>query len=60
MTRLLILKVVRDDSTSHGGFKWPESGPVTAEKWTPENACGDGLHGWLNGEGDYRHDFMVG
>jgi hypothetical protein len=58
--RALVLKVVREDSTSYDGFKWPESGPVTAETWNPKDACGDGLHGWLGGEGMYRHEYMTG
>ncbi len=29
----LILKVVREDMTSHDGFKWPESGPAEPVKW---------------------------
>lgn len=56
----LILKVVREDMTSHEGFKWPESGRVVPENWDPAPECGNGLHGWLNGEGGYRHLFMDG
>jgi hypothetical protein len=38
--------------TSHGGFKWPESGPIECSDWSPEPECGHGLHGLLRGEGD--------
>jgi len=35
-----------------GGFQWPASGPIEAPDWNPEAHCGEGLHGWLWGEGD--------
>ncbi|WP_422932086.1 hypothetical protein [Singulisphaera sp. PoT] len=38
--------------TSHGGFKWPESGLCEAPDWEPTEECGHGLHGFLWGEGD--------
>jgi hypothetical protein len=38
--------------TSHGGFCWPDSGPVSAPDWQPTAECGNGLHGFLWGEGD--------
>ena len=38
--------------TSRGGFRWPESGPVSAPDWDPEPRCGGGLHGLLWGCGD--------
>ena len=34
------------------GFRWPESGPVECPDWSPRAECGNGLHGWLWGEGD--------
>ncbi|HTF68060.1 MAG TPA: hypothetical protein VK638_35805, partial [Edaphobacter sp.] len=37
---------------SHGGFTWPRSGRVEAPDWKPSKACGNGLHGFLNGLGD--------
>jgi hypothetical protein len=43
----LIMKVVNADGTTHGGFVWPLTVGATVE--APE--CGNGLHGWLNGEG---------
>jgi len=38
--------------TSHSGFKWPESGPISAPDWKPTKECGNGLHGFMWGEGD--------
>ena len=39
-----------------GGFRWPiESGVgVQPEKWVPDAKCGNGLHGFLWGEGNGR------
>jgi len=39
---------------SRGGFQWPESGPVEALDWNPQPECGNGLHGFLWGNGDGR------
>jgi hypothetical protein len=47
-----VLKQVASDMTAHGGFRWPESGPVECPDWDPAPRCGGGLHGWLRGEGD--------
>ncbi len=49
----LVMKVVGPDMRSYGGFLWPESGYVEAPDWQPQPSCGKGLHGWLNGQGDY-------
>jgi hypothetical protein len=38
--------------SSHSGFKWPPKGPVKCDDWKPVKACGNGLHGFLWGEGD--------
>ena len=46
-----VLRTCASDMTSHGGFKWPESGPVEAPDWDPKPECGNGLHGLLWGEG---------
>ncbi len=48
----LILRTCAPDLTSHGGFQWPDSGPVQAPDWDPTPDCGHGLHGLLWGEGD--------
>ena len=50
--RVLVLRTCNADMTSHGGFKWPTSGAVTASDWQPTAECGNGLHGFLWGEGD--------
>jgi hypothetical protein len=47
-----VLRVCKPDLTSHNGFKWPQSGPVSAPDWDPSPKCGGGLHGWAMGEGD--------
>jgi hypothetical protein len=48
----LVLRSCRPDMTSHDGFRWPESGTVSAPDWEPTEECGHGLHGFLWGEGD--------
>jgi hypothetical protein len=50
---VLILRTCKPDMTSHAGFRWPESGPVEAKDWKRTEACGNGLHGWLWGAGDW-------
>ena len=52
MTKHLILRTCNADMRSHGGFQWPRSGPVAAPDWNPAPECGNGLHGFLRGEGD--------
>ena len=47
----LILRTCDADMTSHGGFRWPESGPVECPDWDPRPECGHGLHGLLWGAG---------
>ncbi|MCT9125381.1 hypothetical protein [Cupriavidus gilardii] len=49
----LVLRTVDHDMTAYGGFKWPESGPVSAPDWKNEPECGNGLHGILWPEGDW-------
>ena len=48
----LILRTCNADMTSRYGFKWPRSGHVAAPDWNPAPECGNGLHGFLRGEGD--------
>ena len=48
----LILRTCNPDLTSHGGFQWPDAGPVQAPDWDPTPECGNGLHGLPWGEGD--------
>ena len=59
--KVLVLRTCRADMSSTNGFKWPESGYVEAPDWKPTNRCGNGLHGWLWGEGNgilgnWEHD----
>lgn len=49
---VLILRSVDKDGKAYGGFQWPKEGPVSAPDWDPYPDCGNGLHGWLRGEGD--------
>jgi len=50
----LVLRCCRADMTSHGGFTWKKEGIVAAPDWDEDPHCGNGLHGWLAGEGEYR------
>ena len=52
MTKHLILRTCNANMQSLGGFQWPRSGPVAAPDWDPIEGCGNGLHGFLRGEGD--------
>ena len=47
-----ILRTCTADMTSRDGFKWPKRGVVEAPDWEPTAECGQGLHGFLMGEGD--------
>ena len=48
----LILRTCNADMTSRNEFVWPKSGIVSAPDWKPTEECGNGLHGFLDGEGD--------
>lgn len=50
----LILRVCRVDLTSLNGFTWPSEmgAEVVAPDWEATKECGNGLHGWLYGQGD--------
>ena len=54
METSLVLRVCREDFTSYGGFVWPSAvgTVVEAPDWLQNESCGNGLHGWLYGEGD--------
>ncbi len=52
MTKHLILRTCDANMQSHGGFQWPRSGLVAAPDWDQAPECGNGLHGFLRGEGD--------
>ena len=51
----LVLRVCKPDFTSYGGFVWPSSvgASVSAPDWDDEAWCGNGLHGWLYGQGNH-------
>lgn len=50
MTRYF-LRTCNADMTSRNDFKWPTKGYVEAPDWEPTEKCGNGLHGFLDGEG---------
>ena len=47
-----VLKTVNKDMEGYHSFKYPVKGLVEAPDWNLNPTCGEGLHGWLNGEGD--------
>ena len=50
----LVLRSCSADMTSHKGFVWPDVGEVAeCPDWKPIAECGNGLHGWLYGQGDH-------
>jgi hypothetical protein len=48
-----ILRCNAPDLTSKNQFQWVSQGPVEAPDWQPINKCGNGLQGWLWGEGNH-------
>jgi hypothetical protein len=48
----LVLRTCSADMASHGGFLWPQAGPVECSDWDPKPQCGGGLHGLPWGVGD--------
>jgi hypothetical protein len=58
----LILRTCAADMKSHGGFQWPsEVGAVVeAPDWIANDKCGNGLHGWLFGQGDHSCSDSIG
>src|ERR1700690_3153510 len=51
-TRVLVLRTCAANMESYNGFKWPQKGAVKCHDWLPTAECGNGLHGFLWGEGD--------
>jgi len=49
---VLVLRTCAANLSSSHGFVWPQSGFVEAPDWKPTKDCGNGLHGFLWGEGD--------
>ena len=52
--KAMVLRVCAADGSSYGGFKWPLTvgAEVVAPDWKDNRECGNGLHGWLFGQGD--------
>ena len=48
----LVLKSLPANLIARNNFQWPESGVVNCPDWKGTKECGNGLHGWLWGEGD--------
>ncbi|MCE5277162.1 MAG: hypothetical protein LLG03_03935 [Planctomycetaceae bacterium] len=51
--RVLMVKALAQNGSSHGGFQWPvEAGKtVEAPDWNEKPVCGGGLHAWAWGIG---------
>ena len=50
----LVLRCCAEDMSSQNGFVWPGVGGIaTAPDWKDNTECGNGLHGWLYGQGDH-------
>ena len=52
-SKVLILRSCHAGFKAHGGFQWPcqVGAVVTPERWNSSTECGNGLHGFLKGEG---------
>ena len=50
---VLILRTCHQGFLAHNDFRWPSAvgATVTPERWNPAPVCGDGLHGFLKGQG---------
>jgi len=50
----LVLRTCAANLTSKNGFQWPQVGETAiAHDWVNNKECGQGLHGWLYGQGDH-------
>ena len=49
---VLVLRTCNAGMISYGRFVWPELGHVEAPDWEPTEKSGNGLHGFLWGEGN--------
>jgi hypothetical protein len=51
----LVLRVCKSEGRSSHGFVWPLTvgAVVMAPDWRDTKECGNGLHGWLYGQGDH-------
>jgi hypothetical protein len=51
----LVLRCCREDMSSQNGFVWPDvGGEAICPDWKNNSECGNGLHGWLYGQGDHN------
>ena len=52
-TTVLILRTCHQGFRAHGDFQWPSTigATVRPERWDPSAECGNGLHGFLKGQG---------
>src|SRR5688572_10713470 len=50
---ILGLRTCGPNGESHNGFRWPESGVVECQDWSPAKKCGNGLHFLPWGQGDW-------
>ena len=50
--KVLIMRSCDENLKSYGGFQWPDSGICIAPDFKETKLCGNGLHGFLKGEGD--------
>jgi hypothetical protein len=55
---VLCLKSLPPTLVARGGFKWPESGHVSAPDWKPTKKIGNGLHAFMWGEGYARFGYL--
>jgi hypothetical protein len=50
----LVLRTCDENLQSRNGFQWSDvGGTTTAPDWIAIKECGNGLHGWLFGSGDW-------
>jgi hypothetical protein len=59
MNKALVLRVCDKDGKSYGGFQWPLTigAEVKAPDWNGAAERGNGLYGWLYGQGDLCCDY---
>ena len=56
-----VIRTCDGNYRAHSGFLWPAEGYVEAPDFSSEKECGKGLHGLLDGEGDWDLlDFSFG
>jgi len=51
----LLLRTNQPDGVSRGGFQWPHTvgAYIEAPDWNPEPKAGHGLHGFIEGTGNW-------